>query len=92
MYIDHGKSGVTGVPVDTGATAPISEEQVRSALEAAFRGRPGFDARGISIRTDGTTLALGGLVRSGAESMAALRAAWSIPQVTQVRNNICVFH
>lgn len=84
--------GVRGInnflKVVPGEMVTFSEEKVRSNIIKALHRRAAKDAEKINIETAGNKVILSGVVHSWAEKDDALVAAWSVPGVVWVENNI----
>jgi osmotically-inducible protein OsmY len=66
----------------------FTADKVRSSIIKALHRRASRDADKITIETIGSKVLLGGTVHSLAEKEDAVAAAWSIPGVFWVENNI----
>lgn len=80
--------GVKGVTNQVAVTAPVQATQVERRVQSAFQRAASLDARQVHVETAGNTVILRGTVRSWAEHEDAERAAWSVPGVTGVRNEL----
>jgi osmotically-inducible protein OsmY len=68
----------------------VSVGDVREQIAQAYRRNADFDASGIEISVDGSTVTLSGEVRAWGERLTAENAAWAIPSVTAVVDNLLV--
>lgn len=68
----------------------VLPQAVEERLRAAFGRGAGVDAHGVRVGTIGGRVILTGTVRSWTEHAEVERAAWSVPGVTQVENNLVV--
>ena len=82
-----GVKGITNhVKVKPVATPP----EVKSKIENAMRRAAELDAQRIYVDVTGNKVILRGKVRSWAERGEAERAAWSVPGVAQVEDNLVI--
>jgi osmotically-inducible protein OsmY len=82
--------GVKGVSNQIAVQSPVQATQVERRVQSAFQRTASLDARQVHVETAGSTVILRGTVRSWAEHEDAERAAWSIPGVTAVRNELAI--
>jgi osmotically-inducible protein OsmY len=68
----------------------VSAMEVGSKIETALKRAAEHDARHINIAVTDTKVTLTGTVHSLFERVAARRAAWSAPGVTEVNDNLAV--
>lgn len=82
-----GVKGITNhIKVKPVATPP----EVKTKIENAIKRAAELDAQGIKVDVTGNKVILRGKVRSWAERGEAERAAWSVPGVTQVEDNLVI--
>lgn len=82
--------GVTAVVNDIRVRAAIHLPEVKNKIEKALRRSAELDASRITIRTEGAKVVLGGKVHAWFERDIAERAAWAVPGVTEVRDEILI--
>ena len=82
--------GVRGVTNSIILKPRVSPVDVKKAIEEAFRRSAEIDADRVLVETTANEIVLRGTVRSWAERREAERAAWSIPGVVKVDNQIKV--
>ncbi len=68
----------------------VSASGVKARIESAFTRNVLLDAQGIAVSVDGDTVTLKGTVRSLAEREEADRAAWAVPGVACVDDQLTV--
>lgn len=68
--------------------AIITSTEVKDKILKEFERNAILDAQGIQVETSGSKITLKGTIHSWAEQKEATRAAWSIPGVTQVENQL----
>jgi osmotically-inducible protein OsmY len=82
-------SGVTGVINDIRVRASaVSLPQVKDKIEKALLRSAELDASRITVRTDGAKVVLGGKIHAWFERDIAERAAWAVPGVSEVSDEI----
>ncbi len=64
--------------------------EVRQRIRKALDRVAPFDADNIVIHADGTKITLSGEVDTAYQRVIAEDAAWSVPGVTQVKDNIAI--
>lgn len=82
--------GVKGVTNQVVVKPRVQATQVERRIQSAFQRSASLDARGVLVETSGSVVILRGTVRSWPERDDAERAAWSIPGVTGVRNELSI--
>lgn len=83
-------SGVIGVTNLIEVVPKIQAMGIKSSIERAFKRSAEIQANGIQIQVDGNKVVLDGRVHSWYERDAAERAAWSVPGVISVKDNLAV--
>ncbi len=83
----RGVKGVTNL-IQVQPRVPPSE--IKRKIEEAFRRSAEVDAERIAVQEENGTVILRGTVRSWAEKEAAERAAWQVPGVIRVDNQLVV--
>jgi osmotically-inducible protein OsmY len=83
-------SGVTSVINDIRIRPGVSLPEIKDKIDKALRRSAELDASRITIRTDGSEVVLGGKVHAWFERDIAERAAWAVPGVTEVSNQILI--
>lgn len=81
-------SGVKAVINHIEVTPKTSPADVRERIQAAFKRSSTIDANAISIAVNGSTVKLSGRVHGWNERRVAESAAWSVPGVTRVEDEI----
>ncbi|HXG08190.1 MAG TPA: BON domain-containing protein [Gemmataceae bacterium] len=83
--------GVIGVTNNIVVGSPeVSPTDIKGQIESAFARLAELEARRLRVEVEGNKVILHGRVRSWAEKEEAERAAWMIPGVLQVDNQIGV--
>jgi osmotically-inducible protein OsmY len=82
--------GVKGVINQIAVKARVQATQVERRIQGAFQRAASLDSRQVHVETAGSMVFLRGTVRSWAEHEDAERAAWSVPGVTEVRNDLVI--
>jgi osmotically-inducible protein OsmY len=84
--------GVTGVTnmVEVQQSAPVKAADIKAKIEAAVARNVQLDAGKIRVTTRDDTVTLTGTVRSCAERVDAMHAAWNAPGVRFVKDEIVV--
>jgi osmotically-inducible protein OsmY len=80
--------GVRGIRSELVLIPGAKEVDVKGAIEQALTRSATIDADGVSVETAGGKVTLKGFVSSYAARKAAVEAAWSVPNVTQVEDHI----
>ena len=87
MAVQH-LQGVKGVTNQIVVKPSLQASEVERKIQSAFQRAATLDARKVHVETAGSVAILRGTVRSWAEHEDAERAAWSVPGVTAVRNDL----
>ncbi|WP_193090607.1 BON domain-containing protein [Advenella sp. FME57] len=83
-------TGVKGVANLIEVTPKFLAADVKSSIEKALKRNAEVEIKGIQVRVDGNKVTLEGRVHSWPERDAAQHAAWSVPGVTWVKDNLVV--
>jgi osmotically-inducible protein OsmY len=86
----HDVPGITAVINAIVLDPHVSAIEVGSKIDAALKRAVDHDARDINVAVTDTTVTLSGSVHSLLERVAARRAAWSAPGVTEVDDHLVV--
>ena len=68
--------------------AKIEAKYVTNQIVREFQRNAVLDAKNINVAIDGSKVTLKGIVRSWAEEKEARKAAWSVPGVTEVKDEL----
>lgn len=82
--------GVTGVTNRIRIVTKVMPNKIKERIEEAFTRSAEVDAAHVKVEAKGSEVILRGTVRSWAEREEAERAAWAVPGVTQVDNQVVV--
>ena len=82
--------GVKGVINNITVKPPIKAQDIKSKITSEFQRNAVLDAKKIDVEVTGGTVVLKGFVRSWLEIKEATDAAWKIPGVTHVDNQLSV--
>jgi osmotically-inducible protein OsmY len=82
--------GVRGIRSELVLVPGAKEVDVKGAIEQALKRNATVDADGLSVETSDGKVILKGSVSSWAARDAAIDAAWSVPNVTSVEDNIAI--
>ncbi|MDR6536788.1 BON domain-containing protein [Variovorax soli] len=82
--------GVTGVSNTVKISPKLSASEVEKKLREALTRQAQRESERLQIGVSGSQVTLHGLVHSWAESRAVEKAAWSVPGVTSVANDLIV--
>jgi osmotically-inducible protein OsmY len=81
--------GVRGIKNEIAVRARrVNANAVRQRIRGAVHRQAQIDANAINVDVDGGTVTLAGVVDSWSERLAARNAAWSVPGVQEVNDNI----
>ena len=83
-------TGIRGITNLIDVARSVAPENVRKTLERAFERAARNDAGLIAVDVHGSSVTLRGIVRSFAEMDEAVRAAWSVPGVRAVDNQLMI--
>lgn len=83
-------TGIRGIINLISVKPAVTAEDIKAKIDEAFKRSAEFEARRISVETQGSKVILSGYVRSWAERNEAEHSAWSAPGVTDVENRIMV--
>jgi len=86
----RGLRGVTGVTNRIRIVPKVMPDKIKQRIEEAFLRSAEVDAAHVKVEAKGSEVILHGTVRSWAEREEAERAAWAVPGVAQVDNQIVV--
>ena len=83
-------SGVVGVSDLIKIRPHVTPGDVRERISQAYRRNAELESSGITISVDGGKVTLSGKVKAWNERRTAENAAWAIPSVTEVIDNLVV--
>jgi osmotically-inducible protein OsmY len=83
-------SGVKGVTSLMRVKPRVLPTDVERRIQSAFQRTASLDAKHVHVDTVGSRVVLRGQVRTWAEREDADRAAWSVPGVTEVENDLVI--
>jgi osmotically-inducible protein OsmY len=84
----HRIIGVLGVTNEIKIKPHVAVYEVREKIEKALKRVASFEAKNLSIDTDGGKVTLAGKLENSYERDLAENAAWSVPGVPQVQDKI----
>jgi osmotically-inducible protein OsmY len=80
--------GVIGVSNSVAVRSKVQASDVQQRIAEAFKRSADLESAGIRVDVSGSTVTLSGKVKAWYERKMAEDAAWAIPGVTDVRDNI----
>jgi osmotically-inducible protein OsmY len=80
--------GVKGITNDIVVNTAVKATAVKQTIEDAFKRYASQDSNGIDVKVENSTVTLKGHVRTWQEREDAARAAWAIPGVVNVENQL----
>ncbi len=83
-------SGVVGVTSLIEVTPKVQAADIKSSIEKALKRSAEIEVNGIQVQVDGSKVVLDGRIHSWYERNAAERAAWSVPGVVSVKDNLAI--
>ena len=89
-YSVHRIMGLMGLTNSISVKPHVQPYEVRAQITKALKRTAPFNVDDIKISVDGTAVILSGDVASWYSRDLAMNAAWAVPGVTQVRNDINV--
>jgi osmotically-inducible protein OsmY len=81
-------SGVISVTNNIIVRQPVQPTAVAESIRKAFERNAELESEAIKVEVDGTTVTLSGKVKAWYEKKMAWDAAWAIPGVTTVHDNL----
>lgn len=84
----YGVSNIFNYIVVNSSIKAVDQKNVTQQIIREFQRNAVLDAKNIEIAIDGSKVILKGTVRSWAEEKEARKAAWSIPGVTEVKDEL----
>lgn len=85
-----GIRGVTGVIDQIELSERVTPKDVKGAIEGALRRSAELEGHAVQVDVQGNLVVLSGRVRTWRDRHVAEAAAWSVPGVTEVRNQLVV--
>lgn len=83
-------AGVVGVSNLIAIRPHVTEGNVQDSISKAYRRNAELESAGIKVSVDGGRVSLSGKVHNWRDRRTAENAAWAIPSVTQVVDNLIV--
>lgn len=84
----YGVSNIFNYIVVNSSSKIIDPKNVTHQIVREFQRNAVLDAKNIEVAIDGSKVILRGIVRSWAEEKEARKAAWSVPGVTEVKDEL----
>ncbi|MES2252054.1 MAG: BON domain-containing protein [Pseudomonadota bacterium] len=84
----YGVRNIFNYVVVKASEMPIDPKDVTNQIIREFQRNAVLDAKNIEVSIDGSVVVLRGMVRSWAEEKEARKAAWSVPGVTDVKDEL----
>ena len=70
----------------------VSSQEISKEIMREFQRNAVLDAKNVQVQTEGSRVILKGKVRSWAEFSEAKKAAWSVPGVTEVKEELSIVY
>jgi osmotically-inducible protein OsmY len=70
----------------------VSSQEISKKIMREFQRNAVLDAKNVQVQTEGSRVVLKGKVRSWAEFSEAKKAAWSVPGVTEVKEELSIVY
>jgi osmotically-inducible protein OsmY len=83
-------TGITGIRNDVRVISKVTPREVKGRITEALQRNAMLESRRIGVKSHDGKIILHGNVRSWLERAEAGRAAWSIPGVQEVENNLAI--
>ena len=90
QWVNVSSTGVVGVSNLIAIRSRVTTGDVKEHISKAFKRSAELEASGINVSVDGGKVSLSGKIHNWSDRRAAENAAWAMPSVTQVIDNLTV--